>query len=130
MKYVKDEVSVKKEGVLRKLGTYECPIFESVPEAAKYLGDGTALAVLNKSWKVLVQAVARRAFQGGKTSEEVSKMVKDYRPGQQKTAVKKRAADAIVRKSAILSKNVELQGKVSDAIARNKWAEVLELLGE
>ena len=127
MKYVKDTVSSQAKG---ELGSYQCPLFESIDEARKYLGDDAALGLLNKAWKVLIQSVARRAFLRGAKPEEVSKLVKEYKPGQQKTSLRSRAMDAIVNNASKLAKDPALKEKVQAAVGKGQWKEVLTLLGE
>ncbi|RLA76239.1 MAG: hypothetical protein DRG33_08055 [Deltaproteobacteria bacterium] len=125
MKYVKDTVATKEKGTL---GTYECPLFESLKEAQDYLGESIALAVLNKAWKVMVQAVARRAFLSGASPQEVSERVKAYKPGEQQKGIRQRAAEAISKNAKRMSADPKLREDVTELLAKGDWKGILERL--
>lgn len=126
-----EDREVKMQGEDGKLGepqTYNADVPTNWAEACENFGETGAFDIFLAGLKVKQDNVARNAFRGGKTIEEVEQLVAAWRPGGQRTSKKTIATQMLMEKALDITTNAELKTKIQTAFIKNDFDTIIELL--
>jgi hypothetical protein len=108
---------------------FECPMPETLEEAAELYGAEHVFAIFSSGLKVKLQNIAREGFKQEKPLDEINAAVAAYRPGNvARRGLKTQAMDLLIEKNDIVKNDPDLHAAAREAFGKGDFKVVVDLL--